>query len=781
MPPFFQQLLDLMAQFPANRPDFLPALELFTAVEAEDQPRIALAAANIGQMDVNFPAAVSLLEEDVVREALARLLQLGEETAVERVMDWFAPRKTFARNSWDRRTELWIGAIEHLPETIERPSARAADRLLTRVVSALAILLKRHVEALKAEGKPKPYTAGELVGGFGNAPWEPGRQTDALANGIRRLTILWMALHQSMLDTAMDALAAGGPRRYEALMALRDRWRLELGRSFGLPQFEQRQPWADILIPITRLRPGNAPHHTYEDYFWRHEDRTYGLTPYDRDDKGEPFGKRVWLYDLMEVRERQLLMPLDEFGAPYRFSPPPVSKPERDEEQEHLKRLAERRKVAEKAAKSGAQLALGSEDDLARFVCAFYSASVAASGTAAPNAHENAWSEVIAFLARYLTSWTTHAEFNMDEDKNYFDRLFPRSEAGGAIHDCGVYAVRMAYVFLSLAECAKPPNAEGKSRVSFLVLPLHVGLLVEIAGFEPVVLHNHVITRLTPKVVKRAQDEWKMLPNNDPTDADKLRDKLLEDIAAQLFLRDVDLPIRREALPPMGNPPRKSKIWQAYQKLVVQKVAGLFAKEIEDAGKPGYQFDTRFLEVLTAEKRWHDKEVVHFWNVDAPQKWQDLGKSFANRRRLAKALDDELDRISESYGLPDGFTPPPLPSCLVGIKQRPTPSAGAGSPAPQQTGSQSQPTTSATPGNGQKNQIRPLKDALTKDVADHPQWIGKEAQRVTVAKRLVNFASGIGPMGQVNEYVHALCAATGPKLPVPPFAAPVDRLMRFGD
>jgi hypothetical protein len=282
-------------------------------------------------------------------------------------------------------------------------------------------------------------------------------------------------------------------------------------------------------------------------------------------------------------------------------------------------------------------------------------------------------------------------------------------------------------------------------------------------------------------VVARAEEEWKKLPTKDPTDADKVRDKLLEDMAAQLFLRDVDLPLRREPLPPVGSPPRKSKIWRAYQQLVVKKVSGLFAREIEDAGKPGYQFDTRFLDVLTAEKRWHDEQVVPFWKVDAPRKWHDLGRSFANRQRLAKALHDEVDRISESYGLPDGFAPPPLPSCLVGIKKRPTPSTGPGSSAVQQTASQPQPTTPVTPGKGQINQIRPLKDALTKDVADHPQWIGKEAQRVTVAKRLVNFASAIGPMGQVTEYVHALCAARGPKLPVPPFAAPVDRLTRLGD
>jgi hypothetical protein len=790
MAPFFQQLLDLITQFPANRNDFLPALELFTAVEAEDGPRIAITSANIGKMDVNFPAPVALLKEEVVDEALKRLLLLGEEAAVTAVIEWFAQRKTFAHSPWDRRTELWAGAIDSLPESIPRLSPREADQTLTRVVSASAVLLKRHAEAVAVEGGPEPYRAGEIVGGFGNAPYSPGRRTDVLAKGITRLSIDWMALHQQMLDAAMGTVAASGPKRFDALLALRDRWIRETGRSFRLPLFAKRTPWADILIAVNRLKPGNAPHHTYQDAFLPYQSRTYGFTPYDRDDRGEPVGKKVWLVDLLEVRDRQLYVPLDEFGAPYRFVPTPTTQAERDEEQKHLKKLADRRKILERAEKSGAKLALGSEDDLARLACGLYTALTAASGPTATDAHKAAWSDVLAFLSRYLSSWSTHAEFNMDEDENYFGRLFPRSEAGGVIHDCGVYAVRMAYVFLSLAECAKPPNATGNSRVSFLLLPLHVGLLVEIAGFEAIVLHNHVITRIASTVLDAAEKEWKKnAEKDDPSDAEGVRQRLLEDIAAQLFLRDVDMPMRREALPPMGSPPSKTKIWQAYQKMVVQKIASLFSAEVSKQGEPGYQFDTRFLEVLTAEKRWHDRVVVPFWNEAAPAKWRTLGGSFSNRQRLARELDDEVDRIAESYGLPqlkenETYDPPPLPSCLVGLKQRPVP-AKATSQEPssgQAKDAKSREPTQAEPKGTQKNEIRPMKDALTKDVRAHRKtWIGNGAQRVTVAKRLAGFATGIGPVGQVNEYVQVLCAATGPKLPVPPFAAPIDRLIRFGD
>jgi hypothetical protein len=316
-------------------------------------------------------------------------------------------------------------------------------------------------------------------------------------------------------------------------------------------------------------------------------------------------------------------------------------------------------------------------------------------------------------------------------------------------------------------------------------------LLVEIAGFEPLVLHNQVMTRLKPDVVRAAEDEWKQSPMaDDPSDPADLRQRLLEDIAAQLFLRDVDLPIRREILPNVGSPPSKTKIWHAYESLVVRKIAGLFADVVNQSGKPGYQFDTRFLEVLSTEKRWRDRVVVPFWNEFAPEQWRTLGKAFSNRVPLALALDNELDSISESYGLQtleenDPYEPPPLPSCLQGLKSRPKPprtqKATPGDPAsvdgvteaqePPEDGSKKKP----------KNEIRPKKDALTADVRAHTSWIGKKADRITVSKRLAKFATSIGPVGQANEYVHSLCAATGPKLPVPPFAGPQDRLVRFGD
>ena len=650
---FYQQLLDLMAQHPANRDDFLPALELFTAIEAGDGPRISIAAANIHRMDIEF-APMVLLEEAVVNEALARLLLLGEEAAITRVIEWFAHRKTFARNAWDRHTELWKGAIERLPEPVEGLPPDQAHRVLKRVVSAFALLLKGHAASLSVEGVPPIYQGGMPADvGWGNAPWSPGRRTEVVADGIRRLAITWMSLHQQVLDAAMEALASGGPQRWEALLDLWKLWHLETRRSLDLPQFEKRAPWAGIRIPVTRIRPGQAAHHNYQDAFPRFASREFSFTPYDRDDDGEPSGKQVWLNDLFWSRRLQLMVPLDQFGAPYGFFPEPTTTIEKREQEEHFKKQEARRKVVERAEKSGGVLALGSEDDLARFACAFYKASLGGgTGSAASDAHEKAWSAVIEFLSKYLSQWTTQAEFNMDERRSYFDRLFPRSQAGGVVHDCGVYAVRMAYVFLSLAECAKPPQATGKSRVSFLLLPLHVGLLVEIAGFEPLVLHNQVMTRLKPDVVRAAEDEWKQSPMaDDPSDPADLRQRLLEDIAAQLFLRDVDLPIRREILPNVGSPPSKTKIWHAYESLVVRKIAGLFADVVNQSGKPGYQFDTRFLEVLSTEKRWRDRVVVPFWNEFAPEQWRTLGKAFSNRVPLALALDNELDSISESYGL----------------------------------------------------------------------------------------------------------------------------------
>ena len=99
-----------------------------------------------------------------------------------------------------------------------------------------------------------------------------------------------------------------------------------------------------------------------------------------------------------------------------------------------------------------------------------------------------ALSAVIALLFDYLEAFTVHARFTNIYDQAefkdaYFDKPFPRSLAGQLVHDCGVYAMRVAYI-LSLV------SQELGLRFRFIRLPAHLGLIITGEGLPMFVAHN---------------------------------------------------------------------------------------------------------------------------------------------------------------------------------------------------------------------------------------------------------------------------------------------------
>lgn len=84
---------------------------------------------------------------------------------------------------------------------------------------------------------------------------------------------------------------------------------------------------------------------------------------------------------------------------------------------------------------------------------------------------KRAFADTIAFVSRYLDAFTVHPIHNLWEDDHYLSRAFPRSLAGQLAQDCGVYALRIAYILGTL-------QPELDLSFHLAVVPNHVALVI---------------------------------------------------------------------------------------------------------------------------------------------------------------------------------------------------------------------------------------------------------------------------------------------------------------
>ncbi len=737
--PYYQPVLDAIKTHPDEWLEMV--LKLCEAVEAEDGPKIVLLTRPLVTKVAPRMPPIEDLPPEVFYETMARLLFMGEHQDLQLLVEWYERLISFARGRKQKIAENWVGIFEFVTLPPANLPEKELDRQRTRITTALRGVLPTYVSAVTEAGPPPTYfpVPGELPpGSFGTARSRP-TLVQTLADGILKLVWAWMAVHQQFLDAALQHLGSNVKDRGEKLLSLRTRWLQALSLTFGHHRYNKSMPLAQLEIELARIQYGRSPKHRYLDAFLPHEARQFGFTPYDREPEDEPSGKSIWLADLFQHRGSQLHFLLDEYGEYYTDeSASPRTAAGIHEERHRKQTYTARRKLIDQVEKRARSLRLESEDDLVSFGCAFYQALLGA--TAQPSPYE-AWDLLLKFVDRYLKALTTHTEFNLDEEPSYFDRLFPRAINGAALHDCGVYAVRLAFLFLSLADCVKGAYAETKPpRVSFLMLPLHVGLIVEIDGFLPFVTHNQVMFRPTYEQISEWRKEWDASPESrDPKDSEMRDQKFLEDIATQMFLRDVDSPLLRLPIAPVSAPPKKPEIWKAFRRLVVPKIDKLFSPLVGNPGRDEYQFDLRFLTVRTLEKRWHDATVVPFWNGGCFGLWNrtdardnrvftvaSLKQNAAKRKEYADALEALVTAVEATYD----------------------------------------------------KQIRSKKNELTKEFRAHPDALGSEAQRITTASRLKNAASALGPVGQVREHLAEIRKGN---VSVPPFATEADKLTRWGD
>ncbi|MDH4234786.1 MAG: hypothetical protein OEV15_06600, partial [Gallionella sp.] len=249
--------------------------------------------------------------------------------------------------------------------------------------------------------------------------------------------------------------------------------------------------------------------------------------------------------------------------------------------------------------------------------------------------------------------------------------------SGQLIHDCGVYALRVAYI-LSLV------RAELKLRFRFVVLPAHIALVIDGDQVPTYVVNNDHYEEISasestkmpaPKPNQGVEDayrDWKSYKDTrevpdpkDPTGEATLtrevwppgpRDEtqFVGELAGSSYiLGPLDMPFIVSEVPKAGGAAKaaQAKLWDYYQRASTME---LFGKASEDKRKEStYVFHTRFLALTEQLREMHNDVLLQAWNVDAPAAWASFEKLLSGDGKRSTISTSEL--LSLMLGYADNY------------------------------------------------------------------------------------------------------------------------------
>ena len=270
-------------------------------------------------------------------------------------------------------------------------------------------------------------------------------------------------------------------------------------------------------------------------------------------------------------------------------------------------------------AVGGDGLQLTNDDDWRVFLKAKFEAHLASSRSA-----EQSLDSLIDLIKVYLRTFTVHSPMNIDDfGDNLLRKQFPRALTGQLVHDCGVYALRIAYLLSLLRD-----HPALKLQLRFVQLPVHIGLVVTsssapIGGY---VIHNDAFTKYEQADLDDLRKKWlatdeKGDPRSPLTRTKGTEDRFLGELAADAFVPLTDIPFIVSEVPKLAaaSPADRDVLWRAYQRRIGNK---LFGKVTDDPKSPLFQFHLRYLKLLDLIKKHHNTFLVPFWNEVGHVAWR---------------------------------------------------------------------------------------------------------------------------------------------------------------
>lgn len=612
---FYQEVVDAIARNPPDVGDLVVLRDLCSAVDAGDKPAASRLARDLTQLSgIEDPLhSISAELYDALR---ARILLLGWFDEFDLLMYWdqthFGEKDQNVASNWDGILKI----VKLKPQSLQLLRQLDHEKEWQRALNGLEGAL-RHMARVKLPPPPPPVIG---PGYEGPARYETVLP-EALGDATEQFFRVLQTLFQQMLESAVtrlerDSADALALRKLQALQTSLDAFLEGAPTNLPLPPERARRSLnKTVRVAEVRYGRGRATHHRFLDAFPRYESRSVVFHSLDREDK-EPHVRGERLRHVVKTRTRQLAFYFDAYGHP----PDPKESPSA---------LHDRRRTLIKT-KHGGRLKLAGNDDLVALLSNFFdeelTETLRQAGTNLTKAEVGvrAWHKTAALCERYLGQLTSHSRLNLTEGPpNYLTHQFPRNLGGRLFHDCGVYAVRMAYALLAVLDSINRlhPGLAGTIRARWVRLPLHVGVMIESSTFGLTVQHNDHLFPIDNDKLQEVRDEWLGRRGNDtdPADADALTLKFFEDVAASAFSSDLDMPIGSTLVLRTGEPVTTQSIWNSYQKKVVP--SQLFTRLVGARNAPQYQFDKRYLELSEVEREWFNKDVRRFWNVECKGAW----------------------------------------------------------------------------------------------------------------------------------------------------------------
>lgn len=644
-PVFYQEVLDAIAReqksqvrltkstFGGFALPFLRLLEdLSRAVDTGDRAAVRRLAPELVKED--FPILAPKVRSDsFYRELISRTLLLGLVKEAAMLRAWYvAGKKTESPypglgGKYAPQGYLWETTVENALAAIPGQDADAATAAFDGLVHVLRAL-RDEWAGLDKKAVQENRRIWADIAGLSGAFFMPDRYSlagyyDQLVVRMQEVTVGLQRAFQVILDRAIRDLEAGkGPTNLK-----RAREKLALLPPLVGPKDKSKRILG-LQVEVTRSQfTKRGGRHL--DYFLTGKAaraRSIGIEYYDQE-SGETLAeeKKLDLERIIMIRRRQIALLERLYGE------------ERDKKGAVTAESAENKRIITGPLKG--KMGLHSNENWRRFVLEKFRLRRKEKGPAEAFVH------VVRLLELYLQAFTTHTPFNIEDfGDNYLTKTFPRALTGQLIHDCGVYALRIAYI-LSLV------RQELGLKFRFVLLPVHVGLAVTGDKLPTVVAHNDTFWVFQPGEVAALRKQWqetnKQGEKRPPVKLDE--NQFLGELAAPLFISSVDMPfLVFDAPEPKGSDRDvKRKLWQFYTTTATQS---LFSARTRDPKSPAYQFHLRYLEVLQKNKEWYNTFLVPAWNVKAHGAWlkhrQALTTAF---NRLKKAGSKEKKAAREAY------------------------------------------------------------------------------------------------------------------------------------
>ncbi len=585
-----------------------------------------LIAGNAGKLPLMHPS------DRLVEQMHSRLLVLEMAPDAKRLRRWHVnvnmvrwERPKSGRQEFTTEDWLFDNALETIEAAIKPSDPASSLRALKGAVVTIGEMRDEAVGLNPKKLKEDRKARGEFSASAGDMAWVMWGKTisvyqENLIASIKRGFEIAMVAWQAVLQHAMaDLEKRRGVKWLDALDTQ--------GKALNAIVFPKniKHHIGGMKVESTRSEFGSSKGKHLDRFLEGKaaKRRSVGISFYDREFGGDlAEEKKVSFWRALTVRRQQL----DLLRRLYGF----------EKKGTQVTAESKENKAAIKTGLRG-RMRLHNNDDWRRFAIEKFKAAKVRLGDNA-----GALRSVIRLLEQYLAAFTSHSPQNIDDfGSNYLSKSFPRDLTGRLIHDCGVYALRVAYI-LSLV------RRQLNLRFRFVALPLHVGLIITGPGMPLWVLHNNSFREFTASQLAMAKKKWretkpeggkrKAVPLDEP--------QFVGEIAARFFVPGTDTPFKLLDVPPppTSGSRHKRELWRFYTGKATK--TELFDKSISKPGHANYQFDLRYLEILKLTRDWHNRYFVPFWNVKAQALWDKHSKAIlpAHAALQKNPSDTELQK-----------------------------------------------------------------------------------------------------------------------------------------